>query len=57
FLNEIVRALQGREVITEYKNEDLKNELRYKKNSKCKECYENLLKELAPLCRSCKKRK
>ncbi|CAG8837260.1 34833_t:CDS:2, partial [Racocetra persica] len=73
FLNEIERALQGREVITEYENEDLKNELyfftgreniellfesedlcscgnrRYKKNSKCKECYKNLLKELAPL--------
>ncbi|CAG8841823.1 2858_t:CDS:1, partial [Racocetra persica] len=27
FLNEIERALQGREVITEYENEDLKNEL------------------------------
>ncbi|CAG8847799.1 33771_t:CDS:1, partial [Racocetra persica] len=27
FLNEIERALQGREVITEYKNKDLKNEL------------------------------
>ncbi|CAG8847732.1 35128_t:CDS:2, partial [Racocetra persica] len=25
--NEIVRALQGRKVITEYENEDLKNEL------------------------------
>ncbi|CAG8833602.1 13113_t:CDS:2, partial [Racocetra persica] len=81
FLNEIERALQGREVITEYENEDLKNELyfftggeniellfesedlcscgnrRYKKNLKCKECHENLLKELAPLCGSCKKRK
>ncbi|CAG8839516.1 25648_t:CDS:2, partial [Racocetra persica] len=27
FLNEIECALQGREVITEYENEDLKNEL------------------------------
>ncbi|CAG8841512.1 16996_t:CDS:1, partial [Racocetra persica] len=81
FLNEIECTLQGREVITEYENEDLKNELyffiggeniellfdsedlyscgnrKYKKNSKCKECHENLLKELASLCGSCKKRK
>ncbi|CAG8774499.1 17777_t:CDS:2, partial [Racocetra persica] len=81
FLNEIEHALQGHEVITEYENKDLKNELyfftggeniellfeskdlcscgnrRYKKNSKCKEYHENLLKELVPLCGSCKKRK
>ncbi|CAG8757207.1 23831_t:CDS:1 [Racocetra persica] len=81
FLNEIERALQGHEVITEYENEDLKNELyfftgweniellfesedlcscgnrRYKKNSKCKECHENLLKEHAPICRLCREEK
>ncbi|CAG8828057.1 17977_t:CDS:2, partial [Racocetra persica] len=75
FLNEIEHAFQGREVITEYENKDLKNELyfftsgeniellfesedlclcgnmRYKKNSKCKECHENLLKEHALICR------
>ncbi|CAG8816384.1 13272_t:CDS:1, partial [Racocetra persica] len=81
FLNKIEHALQDREVITEYENEDLKNELyfftggvniellfesedlcscsnkRYKKNSKCKEYYKNLLKEHAPICRLCREGK
>ncbi|CAG8846003.1 31125_t:CDS:2, partial [Racocetra persica] len=59
FLNEIVRALQGQNIKLLFESEDLCScgNRKYKKNSKCKECHENLLKELVPLCGSCKKRK